>query len=235
MRRLRLLVLVPVALLVLGVAGVAGSFVYTRFLAGDAPARLTVGDTSKVGDTSTASTSATVATSTTGTWSVSPDSQAGYRVKEILFGQSAEAVGRTNAVTGEMAFDGASVSNASFTVDMTTVASDESRRDNQFKNRIMNVSTFPTATFELTRPIALASTPPDGETVSIEATGRLTLRGTTKTVTISLEAKKTGDRIEVAGNYTVVFADWNIPNPSFGPAQTDDHGELEFLLVLTKA
>jgi hypothetical protein len=33
----------------------------------------------------------------------------------------------------------------------------------------------------------------------------------------------------------VTFADWNIPNPSFGPASTEDHGLIEFLLVLARA
>jgi hypothetical protein len=32
----------------------------------------------------------------------------------------------------------------------------------------------------------------------------------------------------------VVFADYNIPNPSFGPAQTQDNGLVEFLLNLQK-
>ena len=46
-----------------------------------------------------------------------------------------------------MTLDGAIVTDASFTVDMTTVTSDESRRDAQFDGRIMETSVYPTATF----------------------------------------------------------------------------------------
>jgi hypothetical protein len=31
-----------------------------------------------------------------------------------------------------------------------------------------------------------------------------------------------------------VFADYNIPNPTFGPVSTDDHGVLELLVVFQK-
>lgn len=41
----------------------------------------------------------------TGTWTVTTGSQAGYRVQEILFGQKAEAVGRTEVVTGQIQFE----------------------------------------------------------------------------------------------------------------------------------
>jgi len=55
--------------------------------------------------------------------------------KEILFGQSVTAVGRTTAVTGEMALQGSSVTGASFTVDLTMVKSDSGQRDGQFQGR----------------------------------------------------------------------------------------------------
>ena len=46
-----------------------------------------------------------------------------------------------------------------------------------------------------------------------------------------LKARRNGANIEVNGTIPITFAEWNIPNPSFGPAETEDHGELEFLLV----
>ena len=52
------------------------------------------------------------------------DSVAGYRVKEVLFGQDNEAAGRTNAVTGELAITATTVGTGSFTVDLTKVSSD---------------------------------------------------------------------------------------------------------------
>ena len=43
----------------------------------------------------------------------------GYRVPEVLFGQSTEAAGRTTRVTGTMTIDGTTVEDATFTADLT--------------------------------------------------------------------------------------------------------------------
>ncbi|MCA1843241.1 MAG: YceI family protein [Actinobacteria bacterium] len=93
-------------------------------------------------------------------------------------------------------------------------------------------SAFPTATFELTQPIELGSLPASGQQVTVRATGDLTLHGATKRVTVPLQAQRSGAGIRVAGSIPVVFAEWGIPDPSFGPAQTEDHGQIELLLVL---
>ena len=124
-----------------------------------------------------------------GTWTVGDGSIVGYRVSEELFGQSAEAVGRSEGVTGSLTIDGTTVTEATFEVDMTTFESDESRRDGQFEGRIMEVDEFPTATFVLTEPIELGEEPADGSTVEVEATGDLTLHGVTRAVTIPLVAR----------------------------------------------
>jgi polyisoprenoid-binding protein YceI len=231
--RLKWILIVPVALVALGVAG---SFVYVTFIADDAPDRLSLDATEASGGaaTTTAPTGSTAASGVDGTWTVGDGSQAGYRVEEILFGQSATAVGRTSDVSGQIAIEGTTAVDGSFEVRLANVTSDESRRDNQFRGRIMDVASHPTATFTLTQPIDFAAVPADGAAVNVEATGELTLRGTTKTVTIPLEAKRNAERIEVAGRYRIVFDEWNIPSPSFGPAEVGDEGELEFLLVLSK-
>ena len=231
------LLLVPVGLLVVLVAAV---LLYTKVIADDPPDRLTFSD-------STTSTLAGAAAPTTvgptsppsgsidGMWKVAPPSQAGYRVKEILFGQSVTAVGRTSAVTGEMAIQGTTVSTASFTVDLTKVKSDREQRDGQFQGRIMNTSRFPTATFALSSPISLASLPADQAEVTVPAKGRLTLKGRTNEVTFELKARRNGANIEVNGIIPVRFADYGIDNPSGGPARVGDDGEVEVLLVFAKA
>ena len=157
-------------------------------------------------------------------------SQAGYRVKEVLFGQDNEAVGRTTAVTGQLTIAGTAVSDTTVTVDLTKVSSDKDRRDSQFHGRIMNTAAFPTATFKLSQPITVAST---GDKVSSKANGDLTLKGTTREAVADIQAQRSGATIRVSGSIPVTFAEWNIPNPSFGPVTTEDHGVIEFLLVLS--
>jgi polyisoprenoid-binding protein YceI len=219
--------------LLLVLAFVGGPFVYIHFIEGSAPKKLSFATVTSP------RTSVTIPAATTtgidGNWKLTTGTTVGYRVAEVLFGQSTTAVGRTHSVTGTLTIGGTMVPSGSFTADMTTVASDQSRRDDQFQHRVMDTSTYPTATFTLTKPIALGSVPADLVQVKVPATGELTLHGTKRAVTFSLTARRNGDTIEVNGSIPVTFADYNIPNPSFGPAQTSDHGELEFLLVFSRA
>ena len=212
---------------------VGGPFIYIHFIEGKAPAPLSISNqpTATTGTGGTSSPSdADASTSVDGTWKVTSGSQAGYRVTEVLFGQNNTAVGRTSSVTGSINIQGPNVSAGDFTVDMTTVKSDRSQRDNQFHGRIMDTASFPTATFTLSKPIALGTVPADGATVNEPATGNLTLRGTTRAVTFQVQARRSGSTIAVSGSIPVIFANWNIPNPSFGPVTTEDHGTMEFLL-----
>jgi polyisoprenoid-binding protein YceI len=217
------------------VLAVAGPFVYINFVKSDAPAPLTAATTAPTTPATTQAGQSASDGSIAGTYSVTSGSQAGYRVKEVLFGQDAEAVGRTSAVTGQITVDGTRVTAGDFSVDLTTVQSDESRRDNQFQTRIMDTATYPTATFKLAQPIELAALPADGATITAKALGQLTLRGTTREVMVDVSAQRSGGSIRLSGQIPVRFADWNIPNPSFGPASTEDHGLIEFLLVLARA
>lgn len=205
---------------------VGGTWVYIHVVEGDAPAALGL---------SSAPPATSGTTTTSGTWRTTDGSRAGYRVNEVLFGQQATAVGRTERVTGEVAIAGSKVANATFTVDMASVTSDRSRRDGQYRDRIMSTDQFPTSTFKLTSPIDLGGEPANGATVDAKATGDLTLRGVTRSVTFDVKARRTGSRLEVTGSIPVVFEDWGIPSPSFGPAQVEDHGAVEFLLVLAPA
>jgi polyisoprenoid-binding protein YceI len=211
---------------VVAVLAVAGPYVYIHFIEGTAPKHLSL---SSQDSTNTTADPSAASAPLDGTWKVTSGSQAGYRVKEILFGQNNEAVGRTTAVTGDATISGSKVTAANLTVDMTKVSSDQSRRDNQFQHRIMDTSSFPTATFKLSQPIDLTST--TGR-VSVKATGDLTAHGVTKAATADLQAERSGNTIRVSGSIPVTFADWNIPNPGFGPVTTEDHGLVEFLVVL---
>jgi hypothetical protein len=56
----------------------------------------------------------------------------------------------------------------------------------------------------------------------------------TNAVTVDLLARRNGATIEVNGTIPITFADYDIANPSGGPAQVGDDGEIEFLLVLTR-
>ena len=231
--RTRTIVIALVAAAVL--ITVVGPFVYINFIKDDPPERLTLDDvtTTTAADGTTSTTSA-AATGIEGSWQVAAGSIVGYRIDETLFGQDSEAVGRTQSVTGEAVIEGTTVTAASFEVDMATFESGEAQRDNQFRNRIMEVDAFPTATFVLTAPIELAAVPADGERVTATATGDLTLHGVTRPVSIDLVARLDGPTFAVDGSTTVTFSDYDIDDPSGGPASVGDEGELEVLLVFSR-
>ena len=239
-------------LLGLVVVVLAGSFAYTRladapdaFDRDDLEQRLdsettaadstpdTAADTApdSTPDTAPADTEVAPSGSLDGTWVVAEGSEVGYRVEETINGFAVTANGRTSEVTGSLLISGTTVTEGSFSVDMATVASDESRRDGQFRGRIMAVDQFPTAEFVLTSPIEFGS--PDA--TSATATGDLTLRGVTRSVTVEVTTSRRDGRIGVLGQVPVVFADFGIPNPSFASIVTEDDGVLEFVLVLEPA
>ena len=237
------------AIVVLVVLGVGGPFIYIHFFNGSTPAALSLPTASSsassspggtaTGGTGTANTEASG--SLAGTYSVGSGSVVGYRVNEVLLGQSTTAVGRTTSVTGHLTIAGSTATAAAFSVPMATVHSDKSERDGQFDGRIMDVTQYPTGTFALTSPIDLAPLPATGVIKSYTATGKLMLHGVTRAVTFTLTAERStakdgGTQIEVVGDIPVLFSDYNVQNPSVGGfVTTQDHGLLEFLLVFSKA
>jgi polyisoprenoid-binding protein YceI len=170
-----------------------------------------------------------------GVWSAAADSTLGYRVQEVLGGIDVEGAGRTSDVTGSLTIAGNQATAAEFTVQMASITSDSDRRDGQFRSRIMSVDEFPTATFVLTAPIDFGAVPAEGESLTATATGDLTLRGVTRSVTFPVEAQLEGGRIGVLGSIPILFTDYSIPDPSNGFAVVKDNGLLEFVLVFDRA
>jgi polyisoprenoid-binding protein YceI len=225
-RRLALLAVGAAAAVV--VLAVGGTFIYFHFIADPTPAPLSLKTSSSPG---TGASSASGSSSVAGSWNVGRGSVVGYRVQEVLFGQNHTAVGRTGAITGHITISDTTVTSGAFTVRMATITSDASERDAQFRGRIMDTSSYPTATLTLARHIVLAPVPAAGVVRSYTASADLTLHGHTRQVTFALTAERTASGIEISGSIPVLFADWDIPNPSFsGLVTTQDHGILEFLL-----
>ena len=218
-----------VIVIALGVVG--GPWVYINLIKDDAPDALTLEASSTTVAVATDITEAPSTSDVEGEWVATSESVVGYRVKEILFGQSTEGVGRTNAVTGSLVIADSTVTSAAFSVDMATLMSDSDRRDRQVSGRILDVASFPTATFELTEPIVLTPAALDGAELSVTAAGTLTLRGVTKQVSIPLVAKLVDGKVSVNGSLEIVFAEWSIPDPSISAIVVEDRGLLEFLIV----
>jgi polyisoprenoid-binding protein YceI len=139
----------------------------------------------------------------------------GYRVQEELVGVGGTvAVGRTPEVTGSLTIAGTTVTGASFEVDLTTLRSDESMRDDQLGRQGIETDRFPTATFVLTEPIELGSIPAQGEDVAVTAVGDLTIHGVTRSVPIELHAALRDDVIAASGSIAFTWGDFDMEQPT---------------------
>ena len=148
---------------------------------------------------------------------------------------STTAVGRTPEITGTLVIDGTTVTEVTIEADMTAITTNESRRDDKVQSAL-DTGEFPTATFVLTEPIELGDAAASGETVSVQATGELTIHGVTTPVTIPLEAQIVGDNIVVVGSLDIVFADYGVSVPSAPVVlSAEDEGVLELQLFFSQA
>jgi polyisoprenoid-binding protein YceI len=170
--------------------------------------------------------------SVNGTWNVGAGSVAGFRMRQHLLGNSSDIIGRTNTVTGTTAISHHQLTAATFRVDLTTIKVND-KPSPQFA-KSLDTQQHPDATFTLTQPITLPSDLTTGTTVTATATGRLTLHGVSRPVTLTISGRRTGPGLEAVGSIPITFSDWGIATPtSYGPiGSLDDHGLAEFLLVL---
>jgi polyisoprenoid-binding protein YceI len=234
-RRRLILASVGAAALLAVVALGVGYFVV---FAGSSPQKL--GLSSPTASPSSSTSSSLEPTSVAGTWSVASGSQAGYRVREQLAGLPApsDAVGRTSSVHGTamIASSGstATLAAASLTVDVNTLTSDRSMRDQRIHRMGLESDRYPTATFTLSAPVSLPADAGNGQAFRLSATGALTIHGVTKTVTIPIDARLNGSQIELAGSITFPFSDFGMTPPSIGGfVSVQNNATMEFQLKLT--
>ncbi|MGZ6674236.1 MAG: YceI family protein [Solirubrobacteraceae bacterium] len=154
----------------------------------------------------------------------------GYRVDERYLGVGVRtAVGRTSAVTGSVTVDGHRVERAELRADMTTVHSDQARRDDSLRSRAIETDRYPSARFTLAGPVAIGARPR-------RARGTLTLHGRSAAIAVTVRGQPlSGDRLELVGSAPIRFASFAIEPPSVaGLVTVSDHGVLEFRLVLAR-
>jgi polyisoprenoid-binding protein YceI len=175
-----------------------------------------------------------------GTWKTTAGSQAGYRMREFFVGGVAksEAVGRTTDVSGTVVIDQnsgvAQIRSTSIAVQTATLRSDKPSRDEWLQTEALETVIYKTATFESTSPITV-NPPREGEVLKTEFPGRLTLHGETRPVVMTIEARRTGDLIDIVGSARLFLADFKIEAPLVpGVVSADDSGLLEFSLVLKR-
>jgi polyisoprenoid-binding protein YceI len=221
-----------VLVVVIVIAVAAGPWFYREFIAGEADPELTL---------PTQTQAATTAVD--GAWTVVPGpsdaskrTQAGYRVDEVLRGSPLTVNGRTTQVTGDAVVAGSKLESATFIVDVASITSPESGRDNQFRGEeVLDTAKFPTAESRVAQPVDVSAVPETGDSITLDVPASMTIKGVTRDLTAKVDVLRAGDTIIAAGSVPVTWTDFNVKPPDFaGFVKVEPTGTIEFLVNLAK-
>ena len=154
-------------------------------------------------------------------------SQASYTVDEEFFSGAVErlgktlgfftAVGVTDQVEGELSltFDPAPLlSGGEFRVDISALTSDDQRRDDRIREQHLESLRFPIATF---KPTAIENFPADyteGQPVTFDLAGEMTIRDITQPMTFAVTATLDGNTLSGTATGTLLMTDYGFDPPA---------------------
>ncbi|HNR46445.1 MAG TPA: YceI family protein [Anaerolineaceae bacterium] len=148
------------------------------------------------------------------------ESQAGYSIDETFINQNNTlftAVGVTSAITGELTLnytDPTASQFGEFVVDISTLTSDSSRRDNAIRQNWLESNTYPLAVFTVTQVQNFPANPQEGQTIPFQLLGNLKIREVTLPITWDVSAMLQGDRLTGTATTNIMLVDFGIEPPS---------------------
>jgi polyisoprenoid-binding protein YceI len=144
----------------------------------------------------------------------SSESQARFRIWEVLFGANNEVVGVTNAVDGSISVDlnnPQGVTMSVITVNMTGLATDNNSRNGQIHRNILETGVYSTATFEPSEYIGVPESVAVGDTFNFQLAGNLTIHGTTAPATFDVSVTvESEDRISGLATLVIEIEDYGV-------------------------
>ena len=152
---------------------------------------------------------------------VSAQTTASYSVHENLIIENKpnnEAIGKTNEVTGSLQIRTSPsplVAGMNIKVDLRTLRSDSSRRDNYIQRNTLETATYPYATFVSVSTQGLPANYTDGQTLNFQLIGNMTMHGKTNAETFDVkDAKIVGNTITGTATSTIYMTDFDIEPPN---------------------
>jgi polyisoprenoid-binding protein YceI len=164
------------------------------------------------------------------TFIIVPDqTQASYIVEEEFFGGSldrlgiepglVDTIGRTQEVSGQMVLDfnnlAQPVVSSEFSVDLQSLTSDQPRRDNRIREANLESNRFPLATFTISSIENGPASYAEGEEVTFQAIGEITIREITRPATFDVTAKLAGNTITGIAQAPLKMTDFGFDPPNF--------------------
>jgi polyisoprenoid-binding protein YceI len=171
---------------------------------------------------------------------VPEESRAVYEVKEEFFADAltklgieagkVDVEGSTQAISGQLELNldnlASPLGDNSFTVQMNTLATERSNRDNWIRENGPNFNQYPEATFVATGIEGAPASYSEGEEVTFTLLGDLTVREVTQPVAFDVTASLAGDTLTGVAHTNALLSDFGIDPPSFANTLTvaDDLG-----------
>ncbi|MBA2686228.1 MAG: YceI family protein [Gemmatimonadaceae bacterium] len=143
--------------------------------------------------------------------------EARYRVREQLMHHDLpnDAVGKTTAITGDISLTQAGAVDTAaskITIDVTSLKSDQERRDGYVQHRTLETDKYPTVSFV---PVSKsgAMLPLTAAAQTFEVQGMLTVHGVTKPTVWHVTAKSGGNDVTGSGWTQFTFTDVQLAQP----------------------
>jgi polyisoprenoid-binding protein YceI len=191
--------------------------------------------------TPTPTTSAAPATTGPVTFKVNDTSKATVRVREQLVRLPApsDAVLVATGVSGSFTLnpDGTFAPTSKITVDLQTLKSDQSNRDQTIKRDTLEVTRFRDAEFVPTKATGLSLPLPATADLKFTLAGTMTIHGVTKEVTFAVVANRTGPTLTTTATAdpSWKFGDFGMKTPTSNSVlSVVDDIRLEISLVATE-
>ncbi len=166
-------------------------------------------------------------------------SLASYTTREKFFDQPSPifVTGTTSTITGDLHLDRNTWQPAAdppsvITVDLRTLKTDSSRRDNAIRGRFLESNTYPMATFVLKRVAGVPQSYQEGTEVTVVLEGDLTVREITIPVAWQGTAKMEGNTLTgKVGTSELKYADFGIPQITISILAVEDWFKLDMELT----
>ena len=162
------------------------------------------------------------------------ESSAKYVVEETLRGLVTNAVGTTNAISGEIYLTStglASGQTSQFKVDLSTLKSDESMRDNFIRQNTLQTSRFQFAEFTVKSLSGFPANYVENTQVEMTLTGTLKIKDVQKDVEWKVLARQSGNTLTATADTDILFRDFNMSPPSVPVATAKDAIHIQIVLV----
>jgi polyisoprenoid-binding protein YceI len=211
--------------------------------ASSAPTAVTTSSASSSTGAATAPAASAAAASAPGgatTYTIAGDkSQAKVTVNEKLANlpSPSDAVLTTNAIQGQL-FLGADtkpIEGAKIMVDMRTLKSDKTQRDNFIRTNTLQADQFPLAEFVVTGVDGWTGPLTEGKSSTFKLLGNMTIHGVTKPVTFDTTATMQGGNVTGMATTTFKFQDFGMTPPNVSVAKATDTIKLDMNIVANKA